>query len=197
MYLNLNHLLVENKLSIALATQDRAPEIVNIINEAFWPSHKLFLSESNPLSQLRVSEEFVKTAISAEDKEFYILTNSVNSFIAGTILLQKNIEGEPEIAKFNLLAANRDYKLHNGLKVGDLLMTHIINRVEQLGKTKLKIEVVDSGEESNKLLTYYEDRGFIKTGRVMEFPRKHCLMQEYIDKVRLIELERSIVKPKL
>lgn len=37
-------------------------------------------------------------------------------------------------------------------------MTHIIKRVEQLGKNILKIEVVGSDEDSNKLITYLSER---------------------------------------
>lgn len=186
-----------NTLSIALATQEQVPEITDIINNAFWPSHKVFLVDSNPASKLRVSDEFIRTAISASDKEFYVLTNTVNSLIVGTILLQKDVEYEPNTAKFNLLVRNPNFSCHSDLKVGDLLITHVIDRVKQLGKDRLKIEVVDSGEDSNKLITYYEERGFVKTGKILAFPRKHCLKQSYVDKVCLLELQHVIEKIKI
>lgn len=188
--------VISNNLSITLAEPDQVPAIREIINHAFWPSHKVFLDEGNPASKLRVSDEFIREAICADDKEFYVLFDTVNSLILGTILLQKNVEGESKTAKFNLLARNPNFSSHDEIKVGDLLMNHIIHRVEQLGKSILKIEVIDSGEESNKLLTYYEERGFKRTGRILGFPRKHCLKPDYRDKVCLIELQRIITKSK-
>jgi hypothetical protein len=189
--------ILSNKLFVALATQDQVPEITDIINNAFWPSHKVFLDESNPKSKLRVSDEFISAAIATDDKEFYILFDAVNSLIVGTILLQKNVENEPNTAKFNLLVRNPKLSYYNGLKVGDFLMTYIIKRVEQLGKSILKIEVVDSCEDSNKLITYYKERGFAKTGKILDFPRKHCLKPNYVGKVCLVELQQVIAKSKI
>jgi hypothetical protein len=72
----------------------------------------------------------------------------------------ENVDGEPDAAKlnllFNLLARNPNFSYYDRLKIDDLLMTHVIKRVEQLGNSILKIEVVDSGEDSNKLITYIE-----------------------------------------
>lgn len=172
------------RMSIARANEDQTVEITSLINAAFWPSHKVFLDENNPKSYLRVTQEFIKEAISAADKEFYILVDEVDKII-GTILLQKNIEGDPDAAKFTLLAKNPVY---NHVKVGDLLISHVINRVEALKKTILKIEVVDAGESENKLIKYYEDLGFCKTGKTFDFPRKPCLKSNFANKVKLIEL---------
>ncbi len=198
MFVTLNNLpTTSNKLSIALATQEQVPEITNIINDAFWPSHKVFLDESNSASKLRVSEEFIRTTIAADNKEFYILFDAVNELIVGTILLQKDVEGEPDAAKFSLLARNPHLASYHHQEIGDLLMTHVIKRVEELGKSILKIEVVALEEDSNKLTTYYEGRGFAKTGKVLDFPRKHCLKPNYVDKVCLLELQCVISIPKI
>jgi hypothetical protein len=73
----------------------------------------------------------------------------------------ENVDGEIRCGKARRavqlsLARNPNFSYYDRLKIGDLLMTHVIKRVEQLGKSILKIEVVDSGEDSNKLIIYIE-----------------------------------------
>lgn len=171
-------------LTITRAQQAQIPEIVDLINAAFWPSHSQFLREEHPDSKLRVRNTMIGDALEDKQKEFYVAVDTINQCIAGTILLE--VKGD--IAKFNLLAKKVNYK-----NLGDQLIDHIVARVKVLGISVLKIDVVDCGEsESQKLIKYYEQRGFEKTGNQFAFPRSHCLKENFKNKVFLIEMQRKI-----
>ena len=186
-------------LSVVRATQTDVKNVVEIINEAFLPSQSKILDEKHTESKFRVKESFIQSVIEAEEFEvknkgfeLYLLVDSLKQIILGTVLLQTQIEGDLDTAKFCLLSRNPKVIEYKELKIGGRLIEHVIKRVEQLGKTKLKLQIVDSGETQNNLITFYEKYGFKTTGRTSEYPRRHLLKQEYLGKVRLIEFEKQV-----
>lgn len=186
-------------LMIMRATESDIDHIVDIINEAFWPSHARFLKD-NSLSKQRVSPDQIHKILASSDNELFVLKEKISGLIIGTILLNTNVEGEPNIAKFGLLARWQGDR-YKELKIGEMLIRHVINRAKEIGKQILKIEVIKSFDPKispflDPLIHYYKKQGFKETGKVMKFPRAHCL-QEGAD-IKLIEMQKEIqIKAKL
>lgn len=167
--------------------------IVNIINQAYWPSHSLFLKHDVE-SQQRVSSKGIQDLMRSPNSSLYVLKEKVSGAIVGTFCLQQVAE-EPHATKLGLLTKNPDKK-YQELKVGELLIKDAVRRAYEMGKLVLKIEVVTSSDPSlepflSRLVNYYKGQGFKETGKTLPFPRNS------LKNVQLTEMEKNIAANKL
>lgn len=164
------------------------PELVDLINDAYWREQKPFFDENNLLSRLRINAIELKKIIESSDKRAFVLADKINSVVIGIIVLE--LPENQDSAKFGLFAVRNDY---SGEGLGKPLIEKIEEEARSAGRVKIKIEVFVFAEN---LAAYYEKFGYSFNGKINIFNHDHdaCIRPEYqvASKRYLKEMEKFL-----
>lgn len=167
-------------MNLARATDAEALEICDLMNSAYRDNDGGWTTESNLVSGSRVTVEQVKKMIFSASSVFFV--HKLSEKIIACICID-SCNGIAHIGSFAVSPK------HQGNGVG----SSIITAAEQFAKVHLAATkyIMLVLAPRHELISYYERRGYQKTGKTMPFPT-HLNVGIPLEKNMLvIELEKN------
>ncbi len=168
-----------NSLTFRYAIQSDTPALFSLINSAYRgdTARGGWTHEADLVDGLRITEEELGKIIDTRD-ESYLL-----AFSGDDILGCVHLRDENEDLYFGMLAIRPDWQ---NKKIGSALMQEIENIGRQKKKAAIRLVVIDVRKE---LISYYERKGFVLTGRSEEFPSQYPAK---IPGLLLLEMKKTL-----
>jgi ribosomal protein S18 acetylase RimI-like enzyme len=136
-------------------------------------------TEADILDGLRTNPEEVRNIIESGDKVILLCLD--NSELLGSVC----IELDKDVVRFGMLAVNPT-KQANG--IGKRLLAKAEELAQQIsGVKKFQMHVIAIRHE---LIAFYERRGYVRTGTLIDFPANPSVWQPKIDGLQLVTFEK-------
>jgi ribosomal protein S18 acetylase RimI-like enzyme len=169
----------------ALPTE--AGQIAVLINRAYRGDHSRqgWTTEADLLDGLRTSSTEIESLIASE--HYMILLCLQGAIIVGSVCLEHMGE-HVHLGMFVV-----EPKLQNA-GIGKQLLAYAEAAAEQQWQARSMVMAVITHRQ--ELIAYYERRGYLRTGRLQQFPANPMLWQPKVQGLQLEILEKKLTKTK-
>lgn len=156
-----------------------------MINDSYWFQQEPFFVDSLE-SRERMSIQRWDDILLNPHQKVYVLQETATLAVVGVIVLE--IPPYEEYAKFGVFAIS---KIHQGKKLGEILINHVENAARSLLRKSMRVEVFTFADQ---LEAYYQKLGYVYTGKTNSFFHAECIKPEYrdMDSQYLRELEKQL-----
>ncbi len=140
-----------------------AEKISNLVNSAYrGESSKVgWTTEADLLGGQRTDREKIVEMIEEQDLQIELAIDSETQEIIGCVYIRNE---KPETLYFGMLVVNPGLQAKG---LGKNILAHVEQLARSFGAKKIKLSVIPMRTE---LVSFYERRGFVKTGNFEEFP---------------------------
>jgi GNAT superfamily N-acetyltransferase len=157
-------LVINSDYILIKATQEMAEPISNEVNQAYGTQFNPFLLDTPEQPITRTSKEKIESLIQNPSFQLYVLQNKQNQSIAGTICYIPTTK-KTDQGYFGLFSLAKEAQ---GKGIGEQMIDFVEKKAVDEGKSRMKIDV--SGF-ADKLHTYYQSKGYQKTGKTIPFEK--------------------------